>query len=90
MIRLAATLCLLCLAVASTAILDGGSVPGGVECLNVDVGSDCNDSAFDNISDEHPLLARGGCCSKHKGVCGCQERRTLCCDGTLSPSCTCK
>lgn len=30
-----------------------------------------------------------GCCSHHKGVCGCSGGRTVCCDGTLSPSCNC-
>jgi len=30
-----------------------------------------------------------GCCSWHGGVCGCSGGRQLCCDGTLSPSCTC-
>ncbi|MBW2602690.1 MAG: hypothetical protein JRE28_00030 [Deltaproteobacteria bacterium] len=36
-------------------------------------------------------LARRGCCSHHGGVCGCDEAtdRIICCDGTLSPSCTC-
>lgn len=34
-------------------------------------------------------LARSGCCSWHRGVCGCQAGRVVCCDGTLSPSCTC-
>lgn len=33
--------------------------------------------------------ARRGCCSWHGGVCGCQNGRTVCCDGTYSPSCTC-
>ena len=32
---------------------------------------------------------RRGCCSWHRGVCGCRGGRTLCCDGTLSPSCRC-
>jgi hypothetical protein len=32
---------------------------------------------------------RRGCCSWHGGVCGCKGGRTLCCDGTLSPSCRC-
>jgi hypothetical protein len=38
-----------------------------------------------------PDLARRGCCSHHGGVCGCDEAsdRIRCCDGTLSPSCTC-
>lgn len=30
-----------------------------------------------------------GCCSHHDGVCGCKNGRQVCCDGTLSPSCTC-
>ncbi len=35
------------------------------------------------------LLAQAGCCSWHGGVCGCSGGRTLCCDGTLSPTCGC-
>ena len=31
---------------------------------------------------------RRGCCSWHGGVCGCRGGRVVCCDGTLSPSCT--
>lgn len=30
-----------------------------------------------------------GCCSHHKGVCGCESGRTMCCDGTVSPTCEC-
>lgn len=30
-----------------------------------------------------------GCCSHHKGVCGCQDKSVVCCDNTLSPTCTC-
>lgn len=35
---------------------------------------------------------RRGCCSWHGGVCGCDETtgRVICCDGTLSPTCTCR
>lgn len=33
--------------------------------------------------------AQSGCCSWHKGVCGCSGGRAVCCDGTLSPSCGC-
>jgi hypothetical protein len=35
--------------------------------------------------------AQRGCCSHHKGVCGCDKKtgRTQCCDGTASPSCRC-
>jgi hypothetical protein len=31
-----------------------------------------------------------GCCSHHRGVCGCSSgERAKCCDGTLSPTCEC-
>lgn len=32
---------------------------------------------------------RSGCCSHHKGVCGCSYGRTVCCDGSYSPTCGC-
>lgn len=35
------------------------------------------------------LIAQRGCCSHHHGVCGCSNGRDKCCDGALSPSCTC-
>jgi hypothetical protein len=34
-------------------------------------------------------VAQSGCCSWHGGVCGCSNGRVVCCDGTLSPTCTC-
>lgn len=37
----------------------------------------------------HKIVATSGCCSWHDGVCGCSGGRQLCCDGSLSPSCTC-
>jgi len=41
---------------------------------------------------ENIVIARSGCCSYHDGVCGCDEASGMmrCCDGTLSPSCTCE
>jgi hypothetical protein len=32
-----------------------------------------------------------GCCSHHKGVCGCNKKAhaLICCDDSLSPSCGC-
>ena len=40
--------------------------------------------------DDSPKKSQSGCCSKHKGVCGCSpEGETQCCDGTKSPSCKC-
>ena len=47
----------------------------------------CEDLHNSDVTDEK--LARRGCCSHHKGVCGCSGGRQQCCDGTLSPSCTC-
>ncbi len=36
------------------------------------------------------VLAQRGCCSWHGGVAGCGSNgRTICADGTYSPSCTC-
>ena len=34
-------------------------------------------------------LPNSGCCSWHRGVCGCSGGRVQCCDYTLSPSCRC-
>lgn len=35
-------------------------------------------------------FAGRGCCSHHGGECGCSESgRSICCDGMLSPTCTC-
>lgn len=38
---------------------------------------------------DEKTIAKRGCCSWHKGVCGCSGGRVTCCDGTMSPSCTC-
>lgn len=35
------------------------------------------------------ICTQSGCCSHHEGVCSCSGGRKKCCDGTLSPSCTC-
>ena len=52
------------------------------------------------IPDDNMILAKNfsveeeqrGCCSWHGGVCGCDSLsgRVICCDGTLSPTCTCR
>ncbi len=31
-----------------------------------------------------------GCCSHHRGVCGCKNGRIVCCDRTYSRSCRCR
>lgn len=42
------------------------------------------------LSFPNDTLAQRGCCSRHGGVAGCNSYgRTICMDGTLSPSCTC-
>lgn len=42
-------------------------------------------------SGDKELIAKRGCCSWHGGVCDCGSNgRVICCDGTYSPSCTCK
>ena len=41
-------------------------------------------------SDSINSVERRGCCSWHRGVCGCSaEGRAICCDGQLSPTCGC-
>lgn len=40
-------------------------------------------------TDAPPTIEKKGCCSHHKGVCGCSDGRAQCCDGTLSPTCGC-
>jgi hypothetical protein len=49
------------------------------------------DASETSSKPERLLLARRGCCSWHGGVCGCDSNsnRIVCCDGTVSPSCTC-
>ena len=42
-----------------------------------------------SASPEVPDDDARGCCSHHKGVCGCQEHSIVCCDTSLSPTCTC-
>ena len=42
-------------------------------------------------SGDKEAISRSGCCSWHQGVCDCGANgRVICCDGTYSPSCTCK
>ena len=44
----------------------------------------------DNSGDNGYQLAQRGCCSHHRGVCGCSDDgRAICCDNTYSPSCGC-
>lgn len=42
-----------------------------------------------NVFIENVVVKHQGCCSHHSGVCGCDNGRAACCDGTDSPSCGC-
>lgn len=33
--------------------------------------------------------SQADCCKGHKGVCGCRAGKIVCCDNTISVSCTC-
>lgn len=33
--------------------------------------------------------SQDGCCAGHKGVCGCQGQRAMCCDGSVDAVCAC-
>lgn len=39
--------------------------------------------------DNDDYTTKSGCCSHHGGVCGCALGETVCCDGTISPTCGC-
>jgi hypothetical protein len=52
-----------------------------------DYSVNCEASVIAGLSEKE--IAKRGCCSWHDGVCGCTGGRQQCCDGTLSPSCTC-
>ena len=34
-------------------------------------------------------ISQSDCCKGHKGVCGCRAGKIVCCDGSVSPNCTC-
>jgi hypothetical protein len=34
-------------------------------------------------------VSQTDCCKGHKGVCGCRAGKIVCCDTTVSPTCTC-
>jgi len=49
---------------------------------------ECEETAV--TTGDRIILAQSGCCSFHGGVLGCSgDGRTVCRDGTLSPSCQC-
>jgi len=45
--------------------------------------------AVDSTTARSLQAEKSGCCSWHGGVCGCEGNRVVCCDGVVSPSCTC-
>lgn len=64
----------------------------GGHLLSVDAKlSATNISACDTLPSKGSaeLIAKRGCCSWHRGVCGYSGGRIQCCDGSTSPTCTC-
>jgi len=51
--------------------------------------NDLEQTATSKTPIKETTLEKRGCCSWHGGVCGCENGRAKCCDGTLSPSCGC-
>ena len=50
----------------------------------------CSDSVVMDTSHKS-YYARSGCCSHHRGVCGCAASgKQQCCDGSESKSCVCR
>ena len=56
---------------------------------SIAVGAEELKTECSNLLIKDSIASYQGCCSHHKGVCGCGGYRLLCCDGTLSPSCEC-
>ena len=48
-----------------------------------------DNNSIAGMKDPDLIPRQRGCCSWHAGVCGCQNGRTVCCDGTYSPTCGC-
>jgi len=67
-------------------VIDENSIAGTKDIDSIFY-PDSNSIAGTNDPDIIPMTR--GCCSWHKGVCGCDDGRTVCCDGSYSPSCGC-
>lgn len=48
-----------------------------------------DDNSIAGMHDHDIIPLQRGCCSWHKGVCGCDGGRQVCCDGSYSPTCRC-
>ena len=47
-------------------------------------------SAPSNVIEVETLADMRGCCSFHNGVCSCDGNRVICCDNSISPTCSCE
>ena len=83
--KLAASVLLALSLVAGSAL--GAETPPTQEPGDSADGAICEQLKSEGATPEQ--LAQQGCCSWHGGVCGCNNGRKVCCDGTYSPSCTC-
>lgn len=41
------------------------------------------------VEHQNSTYTTQGCCSHHSGICGCKNGHSLCCDNTVSNTCTC-
>jgi len=87
MIRLTLALALITI-VTSAAAFAGNAPAPTLEAITPSPGR-CKTLQSDPSATTPIQEARSGCCSWHGGVCGCSGSRTVCCDGSLSPSCGC-
>ena len=42
-----------------------------------------------NVPEQLAQVSQTDCCKGHKGVCGCRAGKIVCCDNTVSQTCTC-
>lgn len=59
------------------------------------IDSACVIDAKNHADDQAPghlrtaQVSQTDCCKGHKGICGCRAGKIVCCDNTISPTCTC-
>ena len=73
--------------IASEIIIEAGSI-ADFSGLDFDIPETGSIAGSQNDKDRFIYLRRG-CCSHHRGVCGCDGGNVRCCDGSYSPTCGC-
>lgn len=70
----------------------GAAEPASAPSLQALPAARAGDPATCAAPDRRDRLAQVSqtdCCKGHKGVCGCRAGKIVCCDNTVSASCTC-